>query len=178
MDAQLFTLMGVAVGAIASFAASTLSERMRYRREVSKQWTDRRLESYARYIEDIKYMWVLSRRIAASVGLEDQAPALPRQDGLPLLAEAETRRSYSAEIVTLMSNMETVEALRQVNERIWRLERFARGLLGDEDREDWMRSSREFHAALDNFHECIRRDLGIPGELARRGFPVPPQASH
>lgn len=174
MAAQLFTLLGVAVGAAASFVASTFSERVRYRRELSKQWTDRRLASYARYIEDIKYMSVLSRRIAASAGLEDRAAPLSRQDGLPLLAEAETRRSYSAEMVTLMSSRETVEALRQVNVRTWRLERYARGLLGDEDRDDWIRSSRELHEALDNLHECIRRDLGIPGKLARRDSPPPP----
>jgi hypothetical protein len=168
MTAQLFTLLGVIVGALSSFAVGTYSERIRYRREVSKQWTDRRLESYARYIEDVKYMWVLARRIVASFGLEERAPALSREDGLPLLAEAETKRSYSAEMVTLMSSRETIEALRQVNEKVWRLEWYARGLLGDKDRDDWIRSTREFHEALDNFQECIRRDLGIQGEFVRR----------
>lgn len=175
MIAQVFTLLGVMVGAISSYVVSTLGEQARYRREVTSQWTQRRLESYVQYLNDVKYMSIVARRVAAGVGLDDHAPPLSQQEGLPLLAEAETRRSSTGEMVALMSDRETVVSMRKLNQTLWRLEWFARGLLKDEDRQSWKQSVREYDAALENFGGCVRRNLGISGEyLTRDSFPSHP----
>jgi hypothetical protein len=44
MAAQIYTLVGVAVGAIASYSVSALNERERYRSELRRGWAEKRLE--------------------------------------------------------------------------------------------------------------------------------------
>jgi hypothetical protein len=47
--AQLFTLAGVALGALASYLVSSVNERARHRREVAKGWEERKFECLANY---------------------------------------------------------------------------------------------------------------------------------
>ncbi|GAB2806281.1 hypothetical protein GCM10027176_09080 [Actinoallomurus bryophytorum] len=168
MTTQLFTLLGVALGAFSSYLVSFLGERTRYRRDISGHWTERKLESYARYLSDAKYMSTLTRRVAASVGLDDQALALSRDEGLPLLAEAETKRGLSSEVVSLIGGKATVEAHRRVNKALWRMEQLARGLIKGSGREEWVQARREYVNAMNDFHENARLDLIVPGEYTPR----------
>lgn len=46
---QLPALIGVVVGALASYLAGAASERARWRREQSARWDDRRAQAYAEY---------------------------------------------------------------------------------------------------------------------------------
>ena len=64
---------------------------------LGREWRDRRLQAYGAYVGDIKRMRDLAQRVAAAVGLDDQAPPLDREAGLPLLAEANMTRSSSFE---------------------------------------------------------------------------------
>ena len=168
MMAQLFTLAGVTLGAISSYLVGSLSERTRYRRNLSRQWVEREIESYARYLSDLKDMSTLARRVTASVGLDDHALPLPRDQGLPLLAEAEIRRGQSSEVLTLVAGPETLEAHRALNLAVWRLEWFARGPSGDLDRGGWQKARREYENAVDTFHASARHELGVPGEYVSR----------
>jgi hypothetical protein len=89
-----------------------------------------------------------------------------------LLAEAETRRGLSSEVVTLTGGEAVIEAHRKVNQTLWRMEWFARGLVEDASRENWDRVRREYVNAINNFHECARRDLIVPGEYLPRDHEI------
>jgi hypothetical protein len=171
MAAQLVTLLAVLLGAVSSYLASTLSERARHRRDVERHWREQRLEAYVDYINDVKQMRVTARRIAAGAGFEINAPALSREEGLPLLAEIESQRSISGERVALMSDEATIMAQRELNRTVWKLEWYARGLLDDTDIDGWNQAERECKAAMHAFHDCVRRTLGVPGRRVPREDP-------
>jgi hypothetical protein len=160
---QVFTLSGVALGAIASYLVSSLGERARFRRELAKRWEDRKVNAYAGYIRDVKEVHMLTQRITAAQGLHDRNIALPPDEGLPLLAEASIRRSLSSEQVTLLASAETIAALRRVNDEARILMEFARGVRRDAEEGDFHQSIQAFTQALDDFHTCSRSELGVPG---------------
>lgn len=175
--AQIFTLAGVALGAMASFITTSLNERSRTRREQALRWRDRRIDAYSTYVNDIKHMSAVARRVGASRGLAGRPSDLSAEEGARLLVEAEMRRSLSSEVVTLIGGRETVEALRLLNRTVWDLEFAARGLGDDNGPEAWDRTRQHFTDALDAFHRCVRRELEVPGDyLARDPEWQPPWA--
>lgn len=173
--AQLFTLAGVALGALSSYVISFRGERVRHRRELAKGWDERKFDCFVVYVNDVKEMGVLARRIAASQGLHVRAPdELDPEIGLPRLADAEGRRSISMERMRLLSDVDTIAAASHLNNAAWRLEWLVRGKIDGADADDWAAAQHAFEAALDEFHRCARRELGVPGQLGFRRFdPVP-----
>src|ERR1700749_4290617 len=98
MVTQLITLLAVLLGGASSFLATAAMERTRYRRDLDGRWTERKLDAYVNYITDIKEMRGIARRMLRDTGFDRNLPiSLTREEGLPLLAEAEARRSISAE---------------------------------------------------------------------------------
>jgi hypothetical protein len=81
----------------------------------------------------------------------------------------------STEMVALLGSKETVSALGELNRAVWRMEWFARGLLDDDDREGWEEAGRAYRQAANRFHDCARRDLGVPGELRPRDLEPSPR---
>jgi hypothetical protein len=69
MAAQIYTLVGVAVGAIASYSVSALNERARYKRELRRGWAEKRLEIYGDFLASIKEFNAITRMLAAGAGL-------------------------------------------------------------------------------------------------------------
>jgi hypothetical protein len=171
----LLTLAGVVLGALTSFLVSSLGERSRHRRELRKGWTEKRLDAYAQYLSDIKRMREVARRIAAGAGLDERPSPLSKDEGLPMLADAEGRRDVSFEMVTLLGSEATVRAGRKLNQAVWKIEWYARGKLPTDDRDGWDQSRREFTAAQREFHECVRRELAIPGASVPRSLSRQPR---
>lgn len=170
MVAQIITLLAVLVGAASSYLASSAMERTRYRRDLSERWTERKLEAYMNYLSDVKAMRVIARRVLHDTGLDANLPIpLTREAGLPLLAEAESDRSVSAERVLLVGNEEVINALRTLNQAIWKIEWFARGLIDNADADAWRQASSEYAVAINSFQECARRDVRVPGSYVPRG---------
>jgi hypothetical protein len=127
------------------------------------------MDAYVTYMNDIKEMRVIARRVLRETGLDVNLPIpLTKEEGLPLLAEAEARRSVSAERVLLVGSEEVINALRALNQAVWRIEWFARGLIENADADAWRKASSEYHTAIDNFQECARRDLRVPGSYVPR----------
>jgi hypothetical protein len=89
--AQIFTLAGVALGAMASFVTTSLNERSRTRREQALRWRDRRIDAYSTYVNDIKDMSAVARRVGASRGLAGRLSDLSAEEG-----GAPARRSRNA----------------------------------------------------------------------------------
>ena len=176
--AQVFTLVGVAIGALAAFVSSTLSERARYRRQLADGWRERKFDCYAIYLDDVKHMSVIARRIAASRDLELTATeSLGSSEGAALLTEAETRRTRSMERVRLLSDAATASAAQALNEAVWRLEWIARGRVPDATADDWAGAVRSFLAAMNAFHVEARRELDVPGHDIPRPL-VPHRPDH
>jgi|SRR5580704_2048248 hypothetical protein len=170
MVTQLITLLAVLVGAASSYLASSAMERTRYRRDLSERWTERKLDAYITYLSDVKEMRVIARRILHDTGLDPNLPIpLTREEGLPLLAEAEAHRSVSAERVLLVGNEEVISALRALNQAVWKIEWFARGLIDNADADAWRQASSEYASAINSFQECARRDVHVPGSYVPRG---------
>jgi hypothetical protein len=95
---QIFTLIGVALGALSSYLAASLTDRRRDRHDASARWEARRFDIYMAYLGDVKDQVATANRISASFGLHTRVTSqLTLEDGLPTLAEIATRRTVSSE---------------------------------------------------------------------------------
>lgn len=167
MSGQLFTLIGVLVGAVASYVGGALMERSRWRRQLSTRWDEHRLECYLRYADAVKKFTSLAGRLAAGKGLFDLPQPLAREVGLELMAEAELERGYAFEAVLLMGDARTISAARALQRHAWVLEQFVRDMRpGTPD--DWIRAFREFQEKRDEFYVAARSSLGVHAEFRLR----------
>ena len=90
---QWGTLLGVLVGAVASYAVTALTERARWRRAQAERWQEKKFDVYARYSNALKEQIGITQRIGAALGYAHVVDPLEPAEGLPLLAEAEARRA-------------------------------------------------------------------------------------
>jgi len=159
---QLPALVGVVVGSLGSYAVQSLTERRRWKRQREERWDGQRFETYGRYANALKAQLRVAQRIGASLGFTDVADSLQPADGLPLLADAESRRATEWESVLLVGDAATIAAARRWHETIWNIELLVRE--GPVDAEMWTKAHRLASAARDAFYESARRDLGIAGD--------------
>ncbi|WP_309141888.1 hypothetical protein [Streptomyces griseicoloratus] len=158
---QLPALIGVAVGAVGSYAATSLTERSRWRRARAERWDQKRLDTYASYANTLKHQINIAQRIGASRGFQHAVDPLDPEQGLTQLAEAEARRAAEWESVLLVGDAETIGAARKWHEAVWNIELYARGLKTDPP--GWEQAIRHLSQARDDFYTLARRDLGITG---------------
>jgi hypothetical protein len=161
-------LVGVALGGLMSYGLTVLGDRQRHERATIASWREKKLASYAEFLRDAKRVRVMAQRVASGIGLESNAAPLPREDGLRLLAEAETDRTLSFEVVSLLGSVDTVMAGRELNRTVWSLERSVRGVSAGADANTWTEAMERYHRAIDDFNRCARRDLGIGGPYEDR----------
>jgi hypothetical protein len=158
-------LAGIVVGAALSYVFALLGESRRERWALNREWRERRLQTYGSYMADVKRMQILAQRIGADIGLDDQAPRPRRKDGLDQLAEANMARGGSFEALAMMADRDLVEAARELNRTVWRLEWFARGLLDDVDVdvdvEGWHVAAENYCVAINRFNHLARKELGV-----------------
>jgi hypothetical protein len=123
-------------------------------------------------------MRAIARRMLGGGTLDDPTlpTALSREEGLPLLAEAEARRSVSAEVVLILASEEVIDALRTLNRAVWKIEWFARELIAVEDTEAWNQAIVEYNRAINAFQEHVRQDLGVPGRYLPRARMLPQES--
>ncbi|RSM36091.1 hypothetical protein DMA12_41670 [Amycolatopsis balhimycina DSM 5908] len=155
---QLPALIGVVIGALASFAATSAAERSRWRRTQSVRWDERRLTAYAEYASAVKKVISLSVRIAAHRGIHPDIDALPPEEGLPALAAAEEERTVKWETVLLLGTGSTVVAARAWHESAFRLQRIASGR---EVELSWSEAIDAVSKARRRFYEAAKADIGI-----------------
>jgi hypothetical protein len=157
---QLVTIGAVLVGAAASYAATTMAELGRFRRDLRIRWVERRLNSYADYIITVKKVVRISRELFVARISSIENDNLVQMLGQLSVAEAE--RSTEFERLVLIGDADTVSAAHTLNERVWRLVRVARGSSETEVSEaDWFKNRDEWLAALINFHRVARISIGI-----------------
>ncbi|MFI5470311.1 hypothetical protein ACIA6D_08810 [Streptomyces cacaoi] len=167
MSGQLFTLIGVLVGAAASYVGGALMERARWRRQLTTRWDEHRLDCYLRYADAVKRFTSLAGRLAAGKGLFHLPQPLAEETGLELMAEAELERGYAFEAVLLMGDAETISAARALQRHAWVLEQFVRDMRPGTP-EDWMKAFREFQEKRDEFYVAARDSLGVHAKFRLR----------
>ena len=127
---ELPVLIGVGVGALASFATTSLGERARWRQERGARWDEARMRAYAEYGDAVKKVTHLASRIAAGRGFPHSVESLtPDAEAIEDLSNAGGERARAWESVLLLGDPETVSAARARHQSVWRLEWFAAGRL-------------------------------------------------
>lgn len=165
LSGQIFPLVGVALGAVASFLVSSLNDRARWRREQSVRWDGRRLDAYAEYIHAVKELAGRYQRIAAARGLvTGPAPLELTAEVLAELGAAEARRSALGETCELLGDTDTNTASKTLNHCLWRLEHLARGVPMEVE-QSWEQAYLEFRDAQRRYLECARASLGVTGPV-------------
>jgi hypothetical protein len=155
---QLPALIGVLVGALASFAATSVAERARWRRTQAVRWDDRRLTAYVEYAHAVKKVISLSVRLAAHRGVHSDIDRLAPEEGMPALAAAEEERTMKWEAVLLLGTDRTVVAARAWHESVFILQRFA---AGEPVESTWADAVKAVSRARQAFYESAKRDIGI-----------------
>lgn len=165
MAGQLPVLIGVVIGAILSFGASYLTERVRWTRSQTVKWDERRLTAFADYADAVKQVVMISNRICAGRGLATTAqPLKPNANSFAELAAAEHQRTISAETLRLLTDTETDAAAREMTQCAWRVERLARGVENAKP-EDWEQALDAYQKARGRYTDCARRSLQVSGSL-------------
>jgi hypothetical protein len=155
---QLPALIGVIVGAFATYAATSAAERARWRRSQAVRWDSLRLTAYAEYAHAIKKVSSVAVRLAAHRGIHPDIDALPPEEGIPALAAAEEERTMKWETVLLLGTDTTVLAARAWHESVFRLQRIASGAdagIG------WPQAIATASKARRRFYEAAKADIGI-----------------
>jgi hypothetical protein len=156
---QLLTILGVAVGAFASFITTRALDRSRWRREEALRWDTKRLESYAEFGSAMMRYITIGYRITAKLGLTSHVQALDVATGLPQLAEAEGQVSEKLEQVIMLGSPDVIMTGQAWRNEAWHLDRFARGLLKDPT--EYAQANQDRRAAQKRFYSAVRADLGV-----------------
>ncbi|AKU15116.1 hypothetical protein [Luteipulveratus mongoliensis] len=149
MAAQLFTLLGVVVGAVGSFLATSAAERARYKRELATRWDERRLQIYIQFSTCVKD---IAANAARSLQVSDDTK---KAEFLEVMEQRELERSGHFETLMLLASASAIDAAHEVNQRIWD------GLVATRNGED--PGDYGLVEALNALYSAARRDLGVDG---------------
>ncbi|MFJ3141389.1 hypothetical protein ACIPJM_02850 [Streptomyces halstedii] len=159
MATQIFTLVGVLIGALTSYFATTVAERAKFRREMATRWDERKLDTYIEYLTCVKQI----QRAAMAAG-RAREQGVDASEALAAMEESENRRSILFETFVLLSNEKAATAAHTVNQRTWELLRMARTPSS---------GTAELRPiplveALNVLHEAARSDLTISSAVSVR----------
>lgn len=161
---QVITIVGVLLGAGATFAGAALTERSKWKRAQGSRWDDRRLVAYSEFANALKRFSEVSMRMAAGRGFPNAGQPISVEDGAQLLAEAASDTTLKWEMVLLLGSAEAVAAGRLWNKAVWELSLVALGR--EMGHEDYVLAFEAAGYKRNDFYECARRDLGVrSGEL-------------
>ena len=128
---QLITLLGVTIGALASFVTTRLVDRSRWQREEALRWDTKRLESYGEFASALREFITIGYRITAGLGLPASAQPLDTTTGLPALATTGGEVSVKWEQVLMLGAPAVITAAHEWRNGAICLEKFALGLRKD-----------------------------------------------
>jgi hypothetical protein len=154
---QLPALVGVLVGAVATYGATSAAERARWRRAQSVRWDEKRVDAYAEYALALKQVISVTLRLVARRDSGPGAGSLPEAE-LAALDAAEEQRTVKWETVLLLGSSEVVVAARTWHQCVFRLERLAQGQPSDMSLAEAIGA---VSGARRNFYEVAKRDIGV-----------------
>lgn len=156
----LLPLLGVLIGAAATYMVTMSAEDRRWRRTHSVRWDERRLTAYIEFGESSKQIMSIGHRVAAARGIDATSEPIDIEDGLSQLAAATAARQSKWEAVLLLGAAEAVDAARAWHRAVWKPIAYARGAACDQV--TWLAAVDEVDVARDAFYDAARRDLGVP----------------
>ncbi len=157
--AQVLTIAGVLFGSAATFIATSMTERTRWRRAHSARWDDKRLAAYAEYGNAVKRAVRLCRQIAETKNLLSTGQPIDVDAAFAAIAEAETERAVKWETVLLLGEPATIVAARAWHEHVWRLERILHK--EDQDGSPFIDAYKETMRLRNEFYARARTDLNV-----------------
>ncbi|WP_433729664.1 hypothetical protein ACQP0C_00995 [Nocardia sp. CA-129566] len=155
---QLPALIGVLLGAAATYWSTSAAERARWRRAQAIRWDEKRLTAYTEYARAVKKVIGIAVRIAAHQGIHPDIDKLPLDEGLLALASAEEERTMKWESVLMLGSEEAVDAARRWHESSFRLQLIATGRVSDVP---WVQAVEVASRARRSFYEVVRKDIGL-----------------
>ena len=157
---QLPALLGVLIGAVGSYLATTRADRARFRREQSARWDEQRLTAYADYARSLKKTVTLTYRIASHLGNDPHPHPLSPEEAAPQLAEAADGRDPVWEALLMLGSPDVVEKAREWVLVVVEMEGFLRERTNSPD--DWSALLGRQRVARDGYYAAVRRDLALP----------------
>lgn len=168
---QLITLLGVALGALASFVSTRLVDRSRWQREERLRWDTKRLECYSEFSAAIMRYINIGHRMAAGLGLPTAVEPLDADTGITTLADAEADLSLYWAQLLILGSPDVIKAAQEWRSQAWRRESFARGYC--KKPAEFAATGQRSRRARSHFYAAVRADLGvltgdIPADLGMR----------
>jgi hypothetical protein len=165
---QLLTLLGVAIGALASFVSTRSLDQRRWQREQAFHWDTKRLESYSEFATTIMRFSNIANRLAAARGLPTNVQPLSIETGLSDLANAERDLSLQWEWILMLGSPDVILAAGTWRNEARHLEWFARGLR--DDPAEFTKAMQDRREARLHFYSTVRAHLGadsseIPADI-------------
>lgn len=160
---QLVTIAAVLLGAITTHVTNHLIERAKHRRDLLTRWDEKKLDAYSAYVGQVR------ASIHAAVLLyevREHIRTVPRSEHeLTMdLTDAGGAQALAFERVMLLAEDAVIEAAHAVQEAMAAIGWQARGVVvGSLD--DWRALHATAFAAINQFHECARVDLGVSGKF-------------
>jgi hypothetical protein len=155
---QLPTLVGVLIGAMATYAATSAAELARWRRAQSVRWDEKRANAYMEYAHSLKQVIYLALRLAVLRDSRSNDAMVLDADEVGELNEAEVQRTIKWEAVLLLGSNEAVIAARNWHNSVFRLERLAHGKPVDMPLAAVIEAISQ---ARRNFYAAAKGDIGI-----------------
>ncbi|MFJ8502876.1 hypothetical protein [Streptomyces avermitilis] len=155
MASQIITLIGVLLGAVTSFFATSLAERVKFRQTMATRWDERKLDTYIEYVSCVK-----DANRAARQAVEAQERGEDSSEPLSAMEAAEARRSVLFEGLVLLGDDAASQAAMTVNERLWDILKCALNP-SDSSAADRQVLSVSLIEALNTLHQAARSDLAI-----------------
>ncbi|MBV1955953.1 hypothetical protein ACF1A4_14305 [Streptomyces albidoflavus] len=158
---QAITILAVVVGALTTHFTNHLLERQRMRHLLLTRWDERKLETYAEYIDAVRtciYSAVMLYEARTGLSRSERSETSLAEE----LTEAEGVRSRAFERVMLLAEDQVIEAAHGINTATKAIDWRARGTT-EGPLEEWRELNREAFRAINRFHENARADLGVLG---------------
>lgn len=160
---QLPVLLGVVVGALATWVATSAAERSKWRRDQSVRWDEKKLTAYAEYSHAVKQLISAATRLreqrkAAGESMEspEKRAALATEEAA--LAAAEDERTVKWESVLLLGNSNVIVAARAWHQSAFRLQWMALDRGSDMSWDEAIQTVSQTRRA---YYEAAKSDLGI-----------------
>ena len=154
---QLPALIGVLLGAAATFTATTAAERARWRRAQAVRWDEKRLAAYSEYAHAMKKLISIAVQLATTRGVHPDAVTAGPEKDVPTMAAAEEERTSKWEAVLLLGSGDVITAARAWHNSVFRLQRVAAG----QSDEPWADAVQAVSNARREFYKVAKKDLGI-----------------
>ncbi|MFD7905564.1 hypothetical protein ACFV4G_25375 [Kitasatospora sp. NPDC059747] len=166
---QLVTIAAVLVGALTTHLTNHAMERHRKQHELLTRWDEKKLNAYEGYIDKIRSCVFLAVQLYEhKEGIHTSNKG--EHELIAGLADAGWQRGRAFERIMLLGGDEVVEAAHQLNaaaiEIDWQAGGKVHGTL-----DEWRARNRAIFAAINEFHNAARQDLGVQGKVTGESHP-------